>query len=243
MLEILKDLVEHTTPIGSIDFLKLSKKDKKAVVESVDGGKNLIMFAETKEDVDDFTDVFGIGDINKLAYLLKNPEYQKDAKIEIVTEQRDGDLTPSKIIFQNAIGDFKNTYRFMGKKLVNVKLENIVFTEPKWDAIFSPSTISINRLKLMAGAHPEEIHFKFRTKDGNLMLTFGVEGAHAGEFVFHAGVEKKISDEAHWPISLVMPILNMVGEKEILISNDGLLQLNVDSGLVKYKFLIPAQSK
>ena len=113
MLPILKDLVEHTTPVGSINFLKLSKKDDKAIVESVDDGKNLILFAESAEAIDDFEDVFGVGDISKLAYLLKNPEYQKGAKVKVVSEDRGGANIPTKILFENAAGDFKNTYRFM----------------------------------------------------------------------------------------------------------------------------------
>jgi len=243
MLPILKDLVEHTTPVGSINFLKLSKKDDKAIVESVDDGKNLILFAESAEAIDDFEDVFGVGDISKLAYLLKNPEYQKGAKVKVVSEDRGGANIPTKILFENAAGDFKNTYRFMSKNIVNVKLAEVKFAEPKWDVEFTPSVTSISRLKLMAGAHPEEAHFKFSTKDGHLMLSFGDANSHAGEFVFQADINKKVSDAFFWPINLIIPILNMVGEKEILISNAGLIQIKVDSGLVKYRYMIPAQQK
>ncbi len=243
MLSILKDLVAHTTPIGSVSFLKLSKKNGKAIIESVDDQKNLILFAESANDVSEYDDVFGIGDLGKLAYFLKNPEYQKNAKIEVITELRDGVNTPTKVLFENEAGDFRNTYRFMAPNVINIKLGKVAFAEPRWDVRFNPSVVSINRLKLMAGAHPEEAHFKFSSKDGNVMLSFGDASSHAGEFVFQPDVNKKVSDAFYWPINLVIPILNTDGDKEILISNEGLIQINVTSGLVNYKFMIPAQQK
>ncbi len=75
------------------------------------------------------------------------------------------------------------------------------------------------------------------------MLIFGDANTHGGEFVFQADVKKNISNNFYWPNNIFTAILNLDGDKKISISNEGLVKISVDSGLIKYEYLIPAQQK
>lgn len=243
MLSILKDLVAHINPIGSINLLRVTQKGTHAEIDGFNEDKTLIVFAKTTNPLDGFSDVFGVGAFSKLSYILKNPEYQKDAKIAVKTEVRDGQTIPVEATFVNKDGDFKNVYKFVNPQIVKEKLKNISYNEPKFDVTFSPSQVSINRLKLMAGGLTEETVFNFKSVDDNIMLIIGDPNTHGGEFVFHSGVSKKVNESALWPIASIMAVLGTDGDKEISISNDGLLVIKVNSGLITYNFMIPAQQK
>lgn len=243
MLSILKDLVAHVNPIGTVNLLRVTQKGTHAEIDGYDENKTVIIFAKTLKPMDGFSDVFGVGAFNKLSYILKTPEYQKDAKIEIKTELRDGDTIPTEVSFENQNGDFKNVYKFVNPKIVKEKLKNVTYSEPKWDITFAPSELGINRLKMLAGGLTEETVFNFKTKDDNLMIVMGDANNHGGEFVFHAGISKKVNESLLWPTASIMAVLNTSGDKEISISNDGLIVIKVNSGLVEYSFMSPSQQK
>jgi hypothetical protein len=46
-----------------------------------------------------------------------------------------------------------------------------------------------------------------------------------------------------WPVRRVISILDLTGDKTMSISDDGAAEIVVDSGIAKYQYLLPAQSK
>jgi hypothetical protein len=98
-------------------------------------------------------------------------------------------------------------------------------------------------MKLMSAAHSEEPTFNVKTRDGNLVFSFGDQSTHAGEFVFQHGVEGKLQHTWSWPVAQVQAILNLDGDVTMSISDQGAMKIAVDSGLVKYDYILPAQSK
>ena len=174
---------------------------------------------------------------------MKNPEYQKDAKLDVVKAERNGETIPTHIHFENATGDFENDYRFMNKAIIEEKLKTATFTGATWNVVFEPSLASISRLKLMSAAHSEEPIFKVSTDNGNLMFSFGDQSSHAGEFVFEAGVSGTLSHAWFYPVNQVQSILNLSGDVTMSISDQGAMKITVDSGLTTYDYILPAQSK
>jgi hypothetical protein len=102
---------------------------------------------------------------------------------------------------------------------------------------------SIARMKLMSAAHAEEPTFNVKTTDGNLVFSFGDASTHAGEFVFQHGVEGTLQHTWSWPVAQVQSVLNLDGDATMSISDQGAMQISVDSGMVKYNYILPAQSK
>ena len=242
MKDILQDVVAHTHALGFLTLVKVSNEDSTAI-DSMAEDRSVILSAETHSPVAEFTGTFGMPNLDKLALHLKNPEYQKDAKIEVVQAERNGETVPTHIHFENAAGDFQNDYRFMNKAIIEEKLKTVKFKGAAWNVEVTPSMASIARMKLMSAAHTEEPVFNVKTTDNNLVFSFGDASTHAGEFVFQHGIEGSLQHTWSWPVAQVQAILNLDGELTMSISDQGAMMITVDSGMAKYDYILPAQSK
>ena len=242
MKDILQDIVAHTHSLGFLSLVKVSN-DNSTAIDSMAEDRSVILSAETHTPVAEFKGTFGMPNLDKLALHLKNPEYQKDAKIDVIEAERNGETIPTHIHFENAAGDFENDYRFMNKAIIEEKRNTVKFKGASWTVTCTPSMASIARMKLMSAAHNEEPTFNVRTTDGNLVFSFGDASTHAGEFVFQHGVENTLAHTWSWPVAQVQAILGLDGDATMSISDQGAMMITVDSGMVKYDYILPAQSK
>jgi hypothetical protein len=112
-----------------------------------------------------------------------------------------------------------------------------------WHVEFEPTVVGIQRLKWQAQANAEQANFQARTDKGDLKFFFGDHSNHAGNFVFHSGVKGTLKRAWSYPIKTVISILDLVGDKKFRVSDDGAMQITVDSGLGVYNYIVPAQSK
>ena len=243
MKDILQDVVAKTHALGFLNLVKVTGTDDSTTIESMAEDRSVILSAQTHSPVAEFKGTFGMPNLDKLALHLKNPEYQKDAKIDVVEAERNGETVPTHIHFENAAGDFQNDYRFMNKQIIEEKLKTVKFKGATWNVTFQPSVASIARMKLMSAAHTEEPVFNVKTVDSNLVFSFGDASTHAGEFVFQHGVEGTLAHTWSWPVAQVQAILNLDGDATMSISDQGAMMISVDSGMTKYDYILPAQSK
>ena len=242
MKDILQDIVAHTHALGFLSLVKVTS-DSDTSVESMADDRSVILSGATHTPVAEFSGTFGMPNLEKLALHLKNPEYQKDAKLDVVTADRNGEVIPTHIHFENAAGDFQNDYRFMNKAIIEEKLKTVKFKGAAWNVTFQPSMASIARMKLMSAAHSEEPTFNVSTNNSSLTFSFGDASTHAGEFVFQHDVEGSLQHTWSWPVAQVQSILNLDGDITMSISDQGAMMISVDSGMVKYDYILPAQSK
>jgi|TARA_B110000908_G_scaffold68223_1_gene82432 hypothetical protein len=247
MKDILQDVVAHTHALGFLPLVKVTSEDGATSVDSMAEDRSVILSATTHTAVTEFTGTFGMPNLDKLALHLKNPEYQKDAKIDVVEAERNGETIPTHIHFENNAGDFQNDYRFMNKAIIEEKLKSVKFKGAGWNVTFAPSMASIARMKLMSAAHSEEPTFNVTTKStggaSDLVFSFGDASTHAGEFVFQNAVEGTLSHTWSWPVAAVQSILNLSGDVTMSISDQGAMKIAVDSGMATYDYILPAQSK
>jgi hypothetical protein len=247
MKDILQDVVAHTHALGFLPLVKVTSENGTTSVDSMAEDRSVILSAVTHNAVNEFAGTFGMPNLDKLALHLKNPEYQKDAKIDVVTAERNGETIPTHIHFENATGDFQNDYRFMNKAIIEEKLKTVKFKGASWNVTFQPSMAAIARMKLMSAAHNEEPTFNVTTKTtsgvNDLIFSFGDASTHAGEFVFQNAVEGTLQHTWSWPVAAVQAILNLSGDLTMSISDQGAMMISVDSGMAKYDYILPAQSK
>ena len=242
MKDILQDIVAHTHALGFLTLVKVTN-DETTSIDSMAEDRSVILSAETHSPVNEFEGTFGMPNLDKLSLHLKNPEYKDNAKIDVVKAERNGETVPTHIHFENATGDFQNDYRFMNQAIIEEKLKTVKFKGAQWQIKFSPSVASIARMKLMSAAHSEEPTFNVSSKDGNLIFAFGDVNTHAGEFVFQHEVEGSLAHTWAWPVAQVQSILNLDGDITMSISDQGAMMITVDSGMAKYDYILPAQSK
>ena len=240
MRDHLLDLVEHTHDLGFIDLIKIVGDDSKTSIVALAEDLSVVVEAEFKNPVPEFTGTFGMPNLNKLKILLNLQEYKEDAKLAL---SRKSDGTPEGINFENKVGDFKNSYRFMTSEVVSEKLKTPKFKGVNWHIKFEPQVASIMRLKMQAQANAEEANFQAKTEDGHLKFFFGDHSTHAGNFVFQHDVGGTLKRAWSWPAVQVMSILSLTGDKTMNISDDGAAMITVDSGIAVYNYILPAQSK
>ena len=246
MKDILQDIVAHTHALGFLSLVKVSNEEG-TQIDSMAEDRSVILSASAHNPVAEFKGTFGMPNLDKLNLHLKNPEYKDNAKIEVVEAERNGETVPTHIHFENATGDFQNDYRFMNKAIIEEKLKTVKFKGAAWNVEFQPSMASIARMKLMSAAHSEEPTFNVKTEVTggvtDLVFSFGDASTHAGKFVFQNAIEGSLQHTWSWPVAQVQSILGLDGDLTMSISDQGAMQLSVDSGMVKYDYILPAQSK
>jgi hypothetical protein len=244
MKDILQDIVGHTHNLGFLNIVKITGDDKKTSIDSMADDRSVIMYGETADPHADMIGVFGMPQMNKLKYLLDCPEYKEDAKIEVTTADRSGETIPTGLHFENKTRDFKNDYRFMNTEIINEKLKTVKFRGVKWDVEIEPSVQSIQRFQFQASANNEHTTFLAKTDGDKLKFTFGDQSTHGGEFIFATGVVGSLNKGWTWPVASVLSILKIAdaNNAKVSFSNEGAMQITLDSGLATYKYIIPAQA-
>lgn len=243
MKDYLQDMIQHTNGLGNVDLLKVTGTDKVTQVGAISDDKSVIIEGVFKNPSIDFVGVFGMPNLSKLRTILGFDEYDADAKINMLRESRDGVEYPSAIHFETKTGDFVNVYRLMSKTIIEDKVKSVQFKGAVWNVEFEPSIAGILRLKKQASANSEEKNFTAMTKDGDLKFTFGDPSTHSGNFVFQSQVGGTLSRPWMWPVKEFLSIMDLPGEKKVKISDQGVAEITVDSGLAVYRYLLPAQSK
>lgn len=244
MKDILADIVSHTNKLGLFNIVKVTGTEDKTLIDSMADDRTVIMYAETSTPYADMAGVFGMPQLEKLRYLVDGKEYQEDAKISLVTAERNGETVPVGLHFENKDGDFKNDYRFMNQEIINEKLKTVKFKGVKWNVEVSPTLSSIQRFNFQAGANPEHTTFVAKTDGDQLKFTFGDASSHGGEFVFATGITGKLSKAWSWPVTPILSILKAADVNNTIMSfsDEGAMQITLDSGLAVYKYIVPAQA-
>ena len=244
MKDTLLDIVKHTHALGFLNLVKIVSDDKESTIESMADDRSVIMKGKFHKPIG-IDGTFGMPQLNKLDILLKVPEYKDGATITVSTRAKDGKDYPTGLHFENANSDFKNDYRFMNAEIIEEKLKTVKFRGVNWDIEFEPSMAAVTRLTYQVQANSEETSFVAKTDGTDLKFYFGDHSTHAGEFIFQPSVSGTLDKNWAWPVAQVLQILKLAESSTVKmhISNEGALQLTVDSGIGEYQFILPAQSK
>jgi hypothetical protein len=240
MRDHLLDLVSHTYDLGNIDLVKIVGSDSETTISGLAEDRSVVIEGQFAGPVAELVGTVGMPNLSKLKILLNLQEYRDNSKLSIA---RKADNTPEAINFENASGDFKNSYRLMSESTVNGKLQTVKFKGVNWHIEFEPSAAAIMRLKMQAQANAEETTFQAKTDGNDLKFSFGDHSTHSGSFVFEAGVKGQLKRSWSWPVATVISILGLTGDKIMRISDDGAAMITVNSGIATYNYILPAQSK
>lgn len=243
MKDILQDIIAHTSALGFIDLIKVTGTDKETTINAIAEDRSVIVSGTFNNPHPEFLGVVGMPNLGKLKTIVGFEEYDDKAKINVTKQNRNGVDEPVAIHFETASGDFVNDYRFMAKSVIEEKVKNVTFKGTGWDIEFEPSVASILRLKKQSQANSEEQTFRTVVDNGNLVIHFGDPSTHSGNFIFEAGVNGKVSNKWQWPVSQIISILSLPGDKKMKIADQGAMEITVDSGLAVYRYLLPGQTK
>jgi hypothetical protein len=240
MKDYLQDIIAHTSALGFIDLIKITGTEQETRINASSEKQTVMITGVFKNASPDFIGTFGMPNLGKLRTILSFDEYGDDSKISVV---RNAASLPECVHFESKNGDFINDYRLMSKEIADDQVKMFAFKGKDWDVEFVPSVESIMRLKKQSQVHSEEETFATRIANGNLYFDFGDVSTHNGNFVFQTGVTGTLSKKLKWPVTHVISILNLPGDKVFRINGAGALEITVDSGLANYSYLLPAHMK
>jgi hypothetical protein len=240
MKDNLQDLIQYTHGLGVIDLVKVEGTDKETVISAIAEDKSVVIEGTFKTPLADFIGTFGMPNLGKLKTILSFEEYDDKAKVSVVPNKEG---FPGAIHFETKAGDFVNDYRLMAKAIIEEKVKDVKFRGANWNITFSPTVEGIMRLKKQAQANSEEVNFTTKSDKKDLKVYFGDPSTHSGNFVFHADVSGTLSRAWQYPVKVFLAIMDLPGDKTVKISDQGVAEITVDSGLSTYVYLLPAQSK
>jgi hypothetical protein len=240
MKDYLNDIIAHTNALGTIDLIKITGTDTSTAINAVAEDRSVMVSGIFKTPHSDFIGIFGMPNLNKLKTILSFDDYDENSIIN-VTKTVDG--IPEAIHFETQSGDFVNDYRLMSKTVVEDRVKNVIFKGTTWNIEFNPTVDNIQRLKKQAQANSEETTFAVVVKDNELRVHFGDHSTHSGNFIFEKNIAGTLSNKWQLPVKQVLDILNLVGDKTFRISDQGVAEIVVDSGIATYSYLLPAHTK
>lgn len=245
MRDYLLDIVQHTYSLGVINLIKITGDENSTSVNAFDQAtKTVVLNAEFKNPIPEFIGTVGMPNLDRLNTILNLPVYKDGAKITVLKQKdNDGNDIPSSIQFENAEGDFKNNYRFMSEAVINDQLKNVKMKQVKWGVEITPTVQAIQKMKFQTQAHSDATAFSTKLENGDLKFYFGDHSSHAGNFTFAAGCGGTLTKQMYWPVAVVNSILSLPGDKTFKISDDGVAEITVDSGIAVYHYMLPAQTK
>jgi len=244
--DILRDVLLHTNKLGIFEKVKISGTDKETVIETVDDDKTVIVKGVTKSPVADFADAtIGLRRMDVLSGFLDVFDDENDT-VKVVKEKRNGVESPSEIEFIREDGTDAN-YRFMLADIINQQLKEIKFKGATFDIEITPTAKNLKDLgtfeRILGGANGEST-FSPRTEDGNLYFYVGDAGGDRTKILVNEAPGGKLTHEFKWPLKIVLNILQLPSEKTTLSLNaKGLLQIEVDSGMGVYTYLLPSKGQ
>jgi hypothetical protein len=242
--DTLKDVLRHTHGLGFFEMVKISGTTDETLVETVNTDKTVIMKATLANPVPDFVNAtVGLSRMGVLQGYIQYPDFDDEAAtVHIVTQDRNGEKTPSEVEFV-AVNGTTAHYRFMLADVVNQQLKDIKFKGSEYDVSFTPSVKNLKDLAYFNGVlSTYEANFIPKTEKGLLYFYIGDNSGDRSRILIAEGVKGDIKHEQSWPLDVVLKILRLGDASKVVVSinSRGLLQIVVNSGLGEYTFYLPA---
>jgi len=248
MKDILLDLVDHTAGLGFIENVKVTGTDAETSFEAMDPDRTVILNAKTTNPVPELIGEFGMGNLGFLNGIVNLNGYKADeAVINVRTRERNGQVAPESLTFEDQHGN-TDQYRFMSKEVVEQQLKTVKFRGVNWNVSFEPSKVAVQELAQIASIYINiEPTFSVRTENNNIVIGVGIDdgSGHVGKRIFARNVDGELKQNWSWPLTQVLGILKlgMSGACVMSISDQGALQITIDSGLATYDYILPAMNK
>lgn len=243
--DTLKDVLRHTHGLGIFEMVKIRGDVSETAIETMDAGKTVLLKGRLHNPVADFADhTVGLSRMSVLDSYLKYPGYEgDDATVQVITQERNGEHTPTEVKFSDQVGSTAN-YRFMLADVVNQQLKDVTFKGASDDLVVVPTDKNLRDLSYFGGALAGlEDKFSPKTENGALYFLIGGAGSDRASVLINNNITGEISREMSWNLSTVLKILKLGATAEVTMTfdNKGLLKIVVDSGLGEYTYLLPVQ--
>jgi len=242
---VLLDVVKHTAGLGIIENIKVTGADDTRL-DAIDPDRTVILQARMHDTVGDFDGEFGMGNLGLLSNLTKLSDYAGDgASIKVLRQERNGSEVPTTIVFEDGQGS-KDQYRFMSKEIVDQAMKIAKFKGAEWKVEVQPSAAKVQQLAEVASIYSGvEPTFNVKTEEGALVFEVGsTEGGIVGRRKFAENVDGELGSVWSYNLATALNILKLGMNGTCMMRfGEGVCQIDVDSGIGVYSYIMPAISR
>lgn len=239
ILDSLKDIVKHTSSLGFLEMVKLIGDPTTAKVESIDAEKTVVMFGELYQPIKDLDTTVGL---SRLAVLKGFLDLHASSTVTVVKETRSNVDVPTELKFDNLKKCVSN-YRFVSETMINEQIKVPPFKGATWNVSIAPTKGYIANLSSFNGILGSfEKRFTVRVDAKTLIFSIGSGPTDRTDVPFADDVTGTLKSQWSYPLTQVLAILKLADTSTVTMhfSDMGALKIDVDSGIGKYSYILPA---
>jgi hypothetical protein len=237
--DALKDIIKHTHSLGFIEMVKLVGSTTEAKIEAIDADKTVVLYGDMYQPIKDIEVTVGL---SRLAQLKGFIDLHDKSTLSIVSEARNGVSSPTELKFDDGEGDHA-AYRFMSETMANEQIKVPPFKGATWNVTVKPEKAKIARLasysSILGGF---EKRFIVSTDKDVLNFSIGNGPTDRSNVPFAVGITGSMKHQWSWPLTQVLSILKLNDNEDLTVhfSDMGAMKIDVDSGIGKYSYILPA---
>lgn len=239
LLDTLKDIVKHTHSLGFIEMVKLIGTPTDCKIEAIDADKTVVLYGDMYQPLKELEATVGL---SRMAQLKGFIDLHAKSTVTVESEVRGTATVPTELKFDNQEGDVAS-YRFMGETMANEQIKVPPFKGAVWNVTIKPEKARIDRLNQYSGVLGSfEKRFTVSTKADVLNFSIGSGPTDRSNLPFAKDITGALKHQWSWPLAQVLSILklNDSADVEMHFSDMGALKIDVDSGIGKYSYILPA---
>lgn len=244
LLDSFKDIIKHTNSLGFIDMVKIVGTTADAKIEAIDADKTVVIFGSMYQPIDGIDTTVGLSRIPVLKGFMDFAPFATDsAKIEVVKETRGTATLPTEVKFDSCDGTVAG-YRFMSETMVNEQIKVPPFKGATWNVTITPEKKKIAELSSMQGTlggFEKRFTVTVNSK-GSLEFNVGSGPTDRVTLKFADNVTGTLKHQWSWPLTQVLSILKLTdtATASMSFSDMGAMKIDIDSGIGKYSYILPA---
>jgi hypothetical protein len=234
-----KDIVKHTHSLGFIEMVKLVGTAADAKIEAIDADKTVVIYGEMYQPVKDIEVTVGL---SRLAQLKGFIDLHEKSTVTVTNEMRGTVNAPTELKFDNKEGEI-SVYRFMSESMANEQIKVPPFKGATWNVTIKPEQAKIARLSSYQGVLGSfEKRFLVSTDKDVLNFAIGSGPTDRTTVPFAKGITGALKHQWSWPLTQVLSILKLNDNEDVTMhfSDMGALKIDIDSGIGKYSYILPA---
>lgn len=239
ILDSMKDIVKHTSSLGFIDMVKIVGSATEAKIEAIDADKTVVIFGDMYQPITDIDSTVGL---SRLTVLKGYMDLHSNSTVDVVKELRGPVEMPVEVKFDNESGSVAS-YRFMSEAMINEQIKVPPFKGATWNVTIIPEKKNIAELSAYQGILGGfEKRFTVSVDKGTLFFAIGSGPTDRVTVPFAKNVTGTLKQWSY-PLSQVLSILKLADSASaasVKFSDMGAMKIDIDSGLGKYQYIIPA---
>jgi hypothetical protein len=246
IFDSLSDIVKHTHGLGFISAVKVTGTSTEVEISAMEENRAVVLTGKLNTPIEGLEGTVGLSRMGVLSgYLNFNQFNAKGSKVEIATQERGGVVSPCEVTFESPNGH-AGQYRFMSSENAESQIKVPAFKGVSWAFTVVPSKNAVKDLSTMnniLGSYEDS--FTVKTSGDQLEFHIGSGSTDRSKIVFATGIKGSLKHSWRYPISQMLSILKLNETSKsttVSFSDAGCLQIEIDSGLGVYTYILPARS-